>query len=98
MKTDGMAGRATRLARRVLEPRGYEVAGEAADRLGALAATHVPRPDLVLPDVALPGLDGFAAAGRLAARPEPPVAVWVPIRPGSDYGGRIDRAPVAGTR
>ena len=98
MKTDGMADRATRLARRVLEPRGYEVAGEAADRLGALAATHVLRPDLVLPDVALPDVDGFAAADRLAARPEPPVVVLVSIRPGSDYGGRVDRAPVTGTR
>jgi DNA-binding NarL/FixJ family response regulator len=85
-----------RLARRVLELGGYEVVGEVADGLGVLAAVGALRPDLVLLDIALPDLDGFAVAEQLAALPEPPAVVLVSSRPGSDFGMRIDRAPVRG--
>ncbi|MBN9508958.1 MAG: response regulator [Alphaproteobacteria bacterium] len=44
--------------RRLLEERGYEVE-TAADGAAALAATRARRPDLLLTDVMMPGLDGF---------------------------------------
>jgi CheY-like chemotaxis protein len=52
-------------ARLLLEAEGYEVVGEAADGEAALAAAGRLRPDVVLLDVQLPGLDGFAVAERL---------------------------------
>jgi two-component system nitrate/nitrite response regulator NarL len=85
-----------RLARRVLEKGGFDVVGEVADGLGVLAAVSTLRPDLVLLDVALPDLDGFAVAEQLAALPEPPAVVLVSSRPESDFGTRIARAPVRG--
>jgi two-component system nitrate/nitrite response regulator NarL len=85
-----------RLARRVLELGGYEVVGEVAEGLAVPAAVGALRPDLVLLDIALPDVDGFAVAERLAALPEPPVVVLVSSRPASDFGTRIDRAPVRG--
>jgi DNA-binding NarL/FixJ family response regulator len=43
------------------------VVGEAADGLQAIAAAAEHRPDVVLLDVRMPGLDGVAAAGRIRA-------------------------------
>jgi len=57
--------------RRMLERRlgaeGFEVAG-AADGGAALAATESSVPDLVVLDVAMPGLDGFEVCRRLRAK------------------------------
>ena len=43
------------------------VIGEAADGLQAIAAATEYRPDVVLLDVRMPGLDGVTAAGRIRA-------------------------------
>jgi len=57
---------------------GYEVAG-AGDGQAALAAVETTRPDLIVLDVAMPGMDGFAvcrelrAYERLAGLPRTPV-------------------------
>jgi CheY-like chemotaxis protein len=50
-----------------LEDLGYEVI-RAADGLDALAAAERERPDLVLLDVAMPGLDGIETLKRLVVR------------------------------
>jgi DNA-binding NarL/FixJ family response regulator len=48
------------------------VVGEAADGEAAIASVAALRPDLVLMDVRMPGLDGLAATEQLCARPHAP--------------------------
>jgi DNA-binding response OmpR family regulator len=52
------------LLRIVFEHHGYEVS-EASDGLEAVRLALATNPDLVLLDLELPGLDGYAAARRL---------------------------------
>jgi DNA-binding NarL/FixJ family response regulator len=68
------------LARRLLEHGGYEVVGEADDAARALRAHAALRPDIVLLDVQLPDLDGFALAEILAADEDPPIVVLISSR------------------
>lgn len=53
-----------------------EVVGEAADGRELLAEVNRTRPDVVLTDLAMPGMDGAAAAAQILAR-HPGVAVLV---------------------
>jgi CheY-like chemotaxis protein len=73
------------LARRLLVAGGLQVVGEAAD--GALAGVRDLAPDVVLLDVQLPDLDGFAVAEALAGEPAAPVFVLISSRAMVDYGG-----------
>jgi RNA polymerase sigma factor (sigma-70 family) len=50
--------------------RGLSVAGEAADGLAAVAAARQHRPDVVLMDVRMPGINGIEATRRIVADPE----------------------------
>ena len=51
---------------------GFKVLGEAADGESAVALARRLRPRVVLLDIQLPGMDGFAVAERLAAEPAAP--------------------------
>ena len=53
------------LARAVLEADGFDVVGEASDGATALAAARALAPEIVLLDVALPDMDGFAVCEAL---------------------------------
>ena len=60
-----------RIARAMLEQDGHAVL-EAADGSQALAALRAgARPDLVLMDIGMPGLDGYATTGLIRALPGP---------------------------
>ncbi|HEU5454244.1 MAG TPA: response regulator transcription factor [Nocardioides sp.] len=49
-----------------------EVVGEAADGADAVAAVQTHRPDVVLMDIRMPGMDGIAATEALRRLPRPP--------------------------
>jgi DNA-binding NarL/FixJ family response regulator len=83
-------------ARALLELQGFEVVGDVEDGEGALAAVERLRPDVVLLDVQLPGMDGFDVADRLAALDRPPHVVLISSRCRSAYEPRLPAAPVAG--
>jgi DNA-binding NarL/FixJ family response regulator len=83
-------------ARMVLTEDGFEVTGDVADGEAALDAVRALRPDVVLLDVQLPGIDGFEVARRLAADPDPPHVVMTSSREASEYGRLLAEAPVAG--
>jgi AmiR/NasT family two-component response regulator len=57
----------------MLEEAGYEVVGEAADGQQAIDLTEAFRPDLVILDVKMPGLDGISAAEQIVAAATAPV-------------------------
>lgn len=78
-----------RIARRLLELHGYEVVGEAPDGESALEAARRLRPDLVLLDVQLPGIDGFEVASQLTANGDSPAIVMVSSRDAMDFGDLV---------
>jgi DNA-binding NarL/FixJ family response regulator len=84
------------LARAVLEATGYTVAGEAADGESALRTAAEVDPDIVLLDIQLPGIDGFAVAERLAQLPRAPAVVLVSTRDEDAYRERLSEAPALG--
>jgi AmiR/NasT family two-component response regulator len=57
----------------MLEEAGYEVVGEAADGQQAIELTESVRPDLVILDVKMPGLDGISAAEKIVETGTAPV-------------------------
>jgi response regulator NasT len=57
----------------MLEEAGYEVVGEAADGQQAIDLTESSRPDLVILDVKMPGLDGISAAEQIVEAGTAPV-------------------------
>ena len=83
-------------ARALLEADGFEVVGEAADGESGLAAAARLRPGLVLLDIQLPDLDGFAVAERLASSQSPPAVVLVSSRDRSAYRRRLADSPARG--
>jgi DNA-binding NarL/FixJ family response regulator len=83
-------------ARALLEADGFDVVGEAADGESGLAAAERLRPGLVLLDIQLPDLDGFAVAERLANSQSPPAVVLVSSRDSSAYRRRLAGSPARG--
>jgi DNA-binding NarL/FixJ family response regulator len=83
-----------RCARAILESDGFSVVGEAEDGAGALSAIDTLHPDVVLLDVQLPDMDGFAVLDHL--RGNGPPVVLVSSRDASDYNGLIDSSGARG--
>lgn len=76
--------------RAVLEADGFLVIGEAEDGTSALAAARELRPDLVLLDIGLPDMDGFAVAAALAPDGTRPVVILTSSRDAASFGPRLD--------
>jgi DNA-binding NarL/FixJ family response regulator len=83
-------------ARRLLEAEHCLVVGEAGSGEQALADVPGTGSDVVLVDVFLPGIDGFATARGLAAGPGAPHVVLISSRPLADIG--VDRVAGCGAR
>jgi CheY-like chemotaxis protein len=79
-------------ARALLEVDGFRVLGEAADGEAALEAARRLRPQVVLLDVQLPGMDGFAVADRLALGDDPPMVVLISSRAVESFRHRLRAA------
>jgi DNA-binding NarL/FixJ family response regulator len=72
---------------------GFEVAGEAENGEQAIALVHDLRPDLVLMDVQMPGIDGIETTRRITSIPNPPIVVVMSTHESGDY---VDVALSAG--
>jgi DNA-binding NarL/FixJ family response regulator len=83
-------------ARALLEAEGFAVVGEAAGGREAIEATARLAPEIVLLDIQLPDLDGFAVAEHLAGAADPPAVVLISSRDASSYGPRLATARALG--
>ena len=78
--------------REMLTELGYDVVGEAGDGRNALDLARKLRPDLVIMDIKMPGVDGIAAAEELTREKIAPVVLLTAY---SDQG-LVERAKDAG--
>ena len=83
-------------ARAVLQAEGFEVVGEAEDGASAIAAARALKPDVLLLDVQLPDMDGFAVCHELNMNGSTPAVVLVSSRDAADYGGLIQQSGARG--
>jgi CheY-like chemotaxis protein len=83
-------------ARALLEAEGFDVVGEAADGEQAVREVGRLRPDVVLLDVQLPDVDGFAVADRLASEGGAAAIVLISSREAAAYGPRLEAAAARG--
>ena len=83
-------------ARAMLEADGFDVVGEASDGAAALAAVRALAPEIVLLDVALPDMDGFAVCEVLLDDGPGPVVVLTSTRNVSAYRRRLEHSRARG--
>ena len=85
-----------RMARRMLDDAGFDVVGEAVDGESALATVACLRPAMVLLDIQLPDLDGFAVARLLEEGGSGAAVILTSSRSASDYGLRLAHSSARG--
>lgn len=83
-------------ARDLLESDGFQVVGEAATGGQGIEMAGRLAPDVVLVDVQLPDIDGFAVADRLAVAGGDAAVVLISSRDSATYGDRVAQAPACG--
>lgn len=88
-------GRFRAVARRTLVAEGVEVVADVDDGAKAVAAIALWRPDVVLLDIGLPGMDGLEVARRLRAEEGGPVVILISTRDVA-YGSRVATGLAAG--
>jgi PAS domain S-box-containing protein len=82
-------------ARLLLEAEGYDVVGEAEDGRSGLSEAERLTPEVVLLDVLLPDIDGFAVAAELTGRGLA-VVVLTSSRDGRDFGPLVTESGARG--
>lgn len=107
METSGLVARPLRVMlvddhpvvrdgiRSMLESSGIEIAGEATDGREAVALALEVRPDVVLMDVRMPGMDGLEATRQLKAAADVAVVIVTSFE-NQDYMLRAIEAGAAG--
>jgi DNA-binding NarL/FixJ family response regulator len=80
-------------ARALLEACDFDVVGEAGDGASGVAAAVELRPEIVLLDIQLPDLDGFAVADRLARDGVSSAVVLISSRDVSSFRRRLAANP-----
>jgi DNA-binding NarL/FixJ family response regulator len=76
------------MVRAMLIDGGFQVVGEATAGAAALAVVAGVTPDVVLLDVHLPDMDGFAVSRALRSGGVTAKIVLCSVRPATDYGSR----------
>ena len=80
----------------LLEAEGFAVVGEAADGGAAITETERLRPQVVLLDIQLPDIDGFAVCEQLAGEELSPLVVLTSSRDASSYRRRLGASSARG--
>ncbi len=82
-------------ARSLLEQMGLDVVGEAESGEQAVAVAERLKPDVVLLDIQLPGIDGIEVARQLLSMSPSPIVVLTSTRDEDDFGTRLSAVPGA---
>lgn len=83
-------------ARAILEADGFEVIGEVADGASAIEQARELAPDVLLLDVQLPDMDGFAVSAKLHQIGAGPAVVLISSRDACDYGTLVEESGARG--
>jgi DNA-binding NarL/FixJ family response regulator len=83
-------------ARALFEAEGFDVVGEAEDGASAVAMVHGLTPQVVLLDVALPDVDGFAVCDALTSGGGGPQVVLTSSRSAWSYRRRLAQSRARG--
>ena len=84
------------VARMVLETDGFQVLATEVDGESGVIGTLRLEPDVVLLDVELPDIDGFAVAARLREAGSRAAIVLASSRDRSDFGSLVDESGARG--
>jgi len=84
------------VARALLEAGGFQVVGEAGSGAEALAVAVAKRPRLVLLDIQLPDIDGFAVSREISRLLPATAVVLCSVRDAADYGDRVGQCGARG--
>lgn len=77
------------LASSLLTAEGFDIVGDARDGASGIEAARRLHPDVVLLDVQLPDIDGFAVTRELARGPEPAPTILISTRSAEEYGPEV---------
>ena len=75
---------------------GFELAGEATNGAEAIELAERLRPDLVLMDVQMPGIDGIETTRRIRAFENPPIVIVMSTHESGDYEAVAEAAGAIG--